>query len=141
LAIIFHLNSSLIQVKEKQRVKTWLLDIIDSNGFSTGEINLVIAGDKELLDLNQRFREGDYLTDVIAFDYSEKRKISGDIFISSERVTENALHYSVDLQEELRRVFLHGIIHLMGYKDGTEKEKKIMREMEDTCLKLFADPS
>ncbi len=122
-------------------MKTWLLDIIDSNGFSTGEINLVIAGDKELLDLNQRFREGDYLTDVIAFDYSEKRKISGDIFISSERVTENALHYSVDLQEELRRVFLHGIIHLMGYKDGTEKEKKIMREMEDTCLKLFADPS
>ncbi len=95
------------------------------------DLNIIFCSDNYLLKMNKKYLNHDYFTDVITFDYSENNKLSGDIFISIETVKENALQYYVDFSDELERVILHGVLHLIGYNDKSEKEKKIMREKED----------
>ena len=103
-----------------------------------GEINYILVEDEELLEMNKEYLGHDEYTDVITFDYSEEEEINGDIFISWDRVKENAAHYKVDELEELRRVMVHGILHLLGYGDKTEQEQKTMREKEDSNLSMFS---
>ncbi len=99
-----------------------------------GDITFVFCSDDYLLKLNKDYLQHDYFTDIITFDYCEKNIISGDIFISIDRIKENARQYNVTFENELQRVMIHGVLHLVGYKDKSEEEKKIMREKENFYL-------
>jgi len=111
-----------------------LAEIIEEEGYLTGQINFILTYDEKLLNLNKEFLSRNYFTDIITFDYSERGKLKGDIFISVDRVIENAEKYKVPDYEELLRVFVHGVLHMMGYRDKNTDEKKKMRTMENYYL-------
>lgn len=115
----------------------WLEDIILSEGKKTGEINYIFCDDEYLLKINQDYLQHDYYTDIITFDYVKGKTISGEIFVSLQRISDNASTLSRDYEEELKRVLAHGILHLAGYKDKREEEEKEMRRMEDLYLAKF----
>ena len=115
----------------------WIERVIEENEFTLGELNYIFCDDAYLLKLNVEFLEHDTLTDIISFDYTMGKLVGGDIFISLERVKENAEKFSHSFEEELKRVMIHGGMHYMGYKDKTEEEKKTMRSVEDNALSLF----
>lgn len=117
----------------------WLEDIILSEGKKVGEINYIFCDDEYLLKINQDYLQHDYYTDIITFDYVKGKTISGEIFVSLQRISDNASTLSRDYEEELKRVLAHGILHLAGYKDKTEEEEKEMRRMEDLYLVKFRD--
>jgi len=136
---MIHFNESDIPCRVKRRlaVKSWLKQIIESRNKSVGEISIVMCSDKLLLETNQKYLNHDYYTDIITFDYTEEDQISGDLMISYERVKENAKKENVAVQEELRRVMVHGVLHLLGFKDKSEREAAEMRAQEDAALGLF----
>jgi len=136
---MIHFNESDIPCRVKRRlaVKSWLKQIIESRNKSVGEISIVMCSDKLLLETNQKYLNHDYYTDIITFDYTEEDQISGDLMISYERVKENAKKENVAVQEELRRVMVHGVLHLLGFKDKSEREAAEMRAQEDAALDLF----
>ena len=136
---MIHFNESYIPCRVKRRlaVKSWLKQIIESHKKSVGEISIVMCSDKLLLETNQKYLNHDYYTDIITFDYTEGGQINGDLMISYERVKENASKENVAVQEELRRVMAHGVLHLLGFKDKSEREAAEMRAQEDAALDLF----
>lgn len=115
----------------------WISQIIIKDGFEVGEINFIFCDDTYLLGLNQQYLKHDTLTDVISFDNSLSKLIAGDIFISAERVAENAKDFQVSFHEEIHRVMVHGVLHFMGFKDKTDEDKKLMRTKENTCLSIL----
>jgi probable rRNA maturation factor len=115
----------------------WLEDIILSEGKKLGEINYIFCDDEYLLKVNQYYLQHDYYTDIITFDYVKGRTISGEIFVSLQRISDNASTLSREYEEELRRVLAHGVLHLSGYKDKTEEEERTMRSKEDFYLAKF----
>lgn len=117
--------------------KKWLEDIILSERKKLGEINYIFCDDEYLLKVNQDYLQHDYYTDIITFDYVKGKTISGEIFVSLQRISDNASTLSKDYEEELRRVLAHGILHLSGYKDKTEEEEKLMRSKEDHYLAKY----
>ncbi len=125
------------KLKDEEKIKNWISSCILHYGFTEGELNYIFCDDAYLLKLNVEFLEHDTLTDIISFDYTLGKLISGDIFISIERVKENAKIFSQTLDNELNRVIIHGVLHYIGYKDKTEGEKLLMRAEEDACLKLL----
>ena len=122
---------------ETRKYTDWLLQVADSESKKIGEISYVFASDEYLLRLNRRYLKHDYYTDILTFDYSEGDIISGDIFISVDRVRENAGLFNVEVEKEFLRVMVHGLLHLMGYSDADESGKMIMRDKEDEKLLLF----
>lgn len=116
---------------------TWFLEIIAREDHKADEVNYIFCSDKYLLDLNIKYLSHDYFTDVISFDYSEDNVISGDIFISIDRIKENAEKYKVTFQNELMRIMIHGLLHLLAYDDKTPAQKTAMTAKEDEYLKLF----
>ncbi|HLV38804.1 rRNA maturation RNase YbeY [Xanthomarina sp.] len=121
------------------QVSVWLEAVILNEKFKLGEINYIFCDDDYLHKLNLEFLEHDTLTDIISFDYTVGKIIQGDIYISTERVEDNAKDFSVPFIEELHRVMVHGILHYCGYKDKTAKDEKLMREKENYYLQLFAN--
>ncbi len=117
--------------------KNWLEDIILSEEKKLGDINYIFCDDEYLLKVNQDYLQHDYYTDIITFDYVKGKTISGEIFVSLQRISDNASTLSKDYEEELRRVLAHGILHLSGYKDKTEEEEKLMRNKEDHYLAKY----
>jgi len=117
--------------------KKWLKRIILDEGKKLGDITFIFCTDNYLLEKNIQFLKHDTLTDVITFDYSEKSQISGDIFISIERVKENGEIFGETFLNELNRVMAHGLLHLLGYKDKTKKAAAIMKEKEDFYLSIL----
>ncbi|MFY7815413.1 MAG: rRNA maturation RNase YbeY [Chryseobacterium taeanense] len=117
--------------------KTWLESIILSEGKKLGEINYIFCDDEYLLKVNQDYLQHDYYTDIITFDYVKGKTISGEIFVSLQRISENASTLAKEYEEELRRVLAHGILHLSGYKDKTQEEEKLMRSKEDFYLAIY----
>lgn len=120
-------------------LKLWLEHIILSEGKKMGDINYIFCDDEYLLKINQDYLQHDYYTDIITFDYVKGKKISGDIFVSVTRVSENAPLLSKSFEEELHRVMAHGVLHLCGYKDKTETEIKEMRSKEDFYLNAISE--
>ena len=119
----------------------WLKDVITSESvkekFRAGDINIIFCSDNYLLDLNKKFLSHDFYTDIITFDNCADKIISGDLFISIDRVRENSKTYASSFDEELHRVIVHGVLHLLGYKDKTKAQSKVMREKESFYLNLF----
>jgi rRNA maturation RNase YbeY len=134
LAIKFHESEASVRIKNKNLLKTWLKDLILQERANPGQINIIFTTDSNLLELNNKFLSRNYLTDIITFDYSENQMIAGDLFISVPRVKENAIKFEVTFKKELKRVIVHGILHLLGYGDSNESEKSLMRKLEDNYL-------
>lgn len=116
------------------RLKEWIINVIRAEHFQPGNITMVFCSDKYLLTVNQIYLNHDYYTDIITFDYSGGIIVSGDLLISIDRVKDNSRLYGVEFSNELDRVILHGILHLMGYNDDNKDSLKAMREREDHYL-------
>lgn len=117
--------------------EAWLSEVVAVENKKLGDITLIFCSDDYLLKVNQEYLEHDYYTDIITFDYSEDDFLSGDLFISFDRVKENAGINNVSFFNELNRVVVHGVLHLCGYKDKSEEEEKLMREKENEMLDLL----
>ena len=122
-------------LKDELKTASWIEQIVVSEGFVLGEINYVFCDDLFLNQINKEFLKHDSLTDIISFDYCLGKQVNGEIYISTERVIENAQLFHASFENELNRVMIHGVFHYLGYKDKTIEEKKIMRLKENACLK------
>ncbi|MFS4466219.1 rRNA maturation RNase YbeY [Maribacter sp. 2210JD10-5] len=125
------------QIDKEIFYQNWIERCCVSEGYSIGELNYIFCNDDYLLEINKKYLDHDALTDIITFDYVSGKTISGDIYISEERVRENAAVFEVAFENELLRVMVHGVLHLMGYKDKSEEDSLIMREKEEEKIKLF----
>lgn len=121
----------------KREIKSWIKSTILAEGKTPGDISIIHCSDEYLLDMNKRFLQHDYYTDVITFDYGEGAIVSGDIFISIDRVKENAQKIGVETALEDRRIIIHGVLHLIGYQDKTKLKKSEMTVLEDQYLSLY----
>jgi len=126
---------------DEKEISTWISSVISSEGFKVGDINYIFSDDNYLHKLNVEFLNHDTLTDIISFDYSVGKELHGDVFISIERVKDNAKDFEVSFEKELNRVLVHGILHFCGYNDKTDEEKKLMREKENFYLRLLIQKS
>jgi len=127
---------SHISINE-DNITDWIEKIINQENKLLGDVCFIFCSDIYLLKINQEYLQHDYYTDVITFDYSNNNIISGDIFISIDRINDNANTYNISFNNELLRVIIHGILHLIGYNDKTDKEKKIMTSKENESLKQY----
>ncbi|SFB09005.1 rRNA maturation RNase YbeY [Flavobacterium swingsii] len=125
------------EIQEETIYTNWISSVIVSENKSEGEINYIFCDDDYLVEINQQYLNHDTLTDIISFDYSLGNEIHGDIYISIERVRENAEEFKVPFEEELKRVMIHGVLHYCGYKDKSESDELLMRSKEDEKIKLF----
>jgi probable rRNA maturation factor len=125
------------ELSDETRYSNWISEVITSEGKKEGEISYIFCNDDYLLEINQKHLDHDTLTDIISFDYTVGNEISGDIFISVERVRDNASDFNVPFDEELLRVMSHGILHYCGYKDKGEDNQALMRSKEDEKITLF----
>ena len=122
-------------LKDKIKVKQWIKDTIAAEGYKLDELTYIFCSDTYLLQINQQYLNHDTYTDIITFDNSSEDKvITGDIFISIERIRENAAKFNQSVADELHRVIIHGALHLLGYKDKTAADSKNMTQMEDKYL-------
>ena len=133
--INFH-SITNFKISDKRNLKNWIKNAIKTQGSAISDLNFIFCDDKYLVEKNKTFLKHDTLTDIITFDYSEKNILTADIFISVERVKENAQKFGVSFSNELHRVIIHGVLHLLCYKDKSKKEKKEMRKKEDFYLSL-----
>ena len=123
-------------LKNKQANNRWLKMVAGSEVRTIGDVNIIFCSDNRILDVNMQYLQHDYFTDIITFDYCEGNRLSGDLFISIDTVRENAVEYGTGFDEELHRVMVHGILHLIGFDDSTPEEEKLIHEKEDYYLAL-----
>ena len=135
--ISFSSNEIKFRLKNKAQVCKWLELLILQSGFASRGISIVFCSDAFLLEMNRSYLSHDYFTDIITFDYSDKQQLSGELFISIDRVKENANGRKLQFEDELLRVIAHGVLHLMGFKDKSKKDLINMRKAEDSALQLF----
>ena len=134
--ISFNYETSF-KLKNKTYYSKWLSLVIQTENKKEGDINYVFCDDDYLVGINLQYLNHNTLTDIISFDYSVGNELHGDIFISIQRVRENAIEFDVAFEEELKRVMVHGVLHYCGYNDKSAKDKKGMRQKEDEKIKLF----
>ncbi|MBL7933430.1 MAG: rRNA maturation RNase YbeY [Bacteroidia bacterium] len=137
MAIGFQNQEIEFKLKEVLRLKNWIKKVIANEGKKPGQLNFVYTSDEELFKINVKFLNHHTYTDIITFDYCEGKMVQGDIMISVDRVKENAQKFKVEFEQELRRVMIHGVLHLCGYKDKSEKDSIKMRAKENQALKIF----
>ena len=133
--IRFHFTNSFT-LKNKRKIKNWLKDTIVNEKKKVGDINYIFCSKQYLKKMNNDYLSKNYETDVISFDFSKDNKISGDIYISSETVKKNSIIFNVCFNNELKRVMVHGLLHLLSYNDKSKQELKIMREKENFYINL-----
>ncbi|MBF4472771.1 rRNA maturation RNase YbeY [Flavobacterium sp. HJJ] len=124
-------------LENEEAIATWLSSVIVSENKSEGEINYIFCDDEYLHKINLEYLNHDTLTDIISFDYTMGNEISGDIFVSVERVLDNSKDYNTSFEDELKRVLVHGILHYCGYKDKSEVDEALMRSKEDEKIAMF----
>ena len=140
MPVFFHNEHLRFQLKNKTTIKRWVNDVILQHHQLTGTLNFIFTTDEYLLEINRQYLNHDTYTDIITFDNSDDdKKIEGDIYISIERVKDNAEKLKVDFENELHRVMIHGVLHLLGYEDKSPAKKKKMREEENRALKLLTN--
>ncbi len=122
-------------LSNEKDIAIWISSVITSEGCEEGDITFVFCGDEFLLDLNRKYLDHDTYTDIISFDYSLGKELHGEIYISTDRVAENATNFNVSFTDEIHRVIIHGILHLCGYKDKTSQEETMMRKKENEALR------
>ena len=125
------------ELPNESQISDWLSNVIVSENKKEGDVNYIFCDDEYLVEINQQYLDHDTLTDIISFDYCVGNELHGDIFISVERVRENASDFDVKFEEELLRVMAHGILHYCGYKDKSEDDEKLMRQKEEDKIQLF----
>jgi len=125
------------ELENEAQYEDWISRIIESEGFDEGEINYIFCDDEYLHKINVEYLDHDTLTDIISFDYTVGNLIQGDIFVSIERVQDNASDFNVSFEEELKRVLSHGVLHYCGYKDKSPKDEALMRSKEDEKMQMF----
>ncbi len=125
------------ELENEAQYEDWISRIIQSEGFDEGEINYIFCDDEYLHKINVEYLDHDTLTDIISFDYTVGNLIQGDIFISVERVKDNANDFNVSFKEELKRVLSHGVLHYCGYKDKSPKDEALMRSKEEEKMQMF----
>lgn len=131
--IFFNFEDVEIELPNEAKLADWLAAATASEGKPLGEVNYIFCSDEHLLGINQEYLQHDYFTDVITFPYSDEA-VAGDIFISTERVVDNARTLGVSFQQELCRVMVHGLLHLAGHDDSTDELRRLMSEKEDFYL-------
>lgn len=124
---------------KRRNTSNWIKSVIILEGKTLGDISFVFCSDEYLLEVNKKYLQHDYFTDIITFDYVENSQINGDIFISVDRVKDNSVQFSTSFSNELHRIIIHGVLHLLGYKDKKKEDKKLMTEREDFYLKVLSD--
>jgi probable rRNA maturation factor len=134
--ISFNYENDFILTNEDQ-ISSWLSNVILSENKTEGDINYIFCNDDFLLNINLQYLNHDTLTDIISFDYSVGNELHGDIFISTERVADNAIDFGVSFELELLRVLVHGVLHYCGYKDKSPADELVMRTKEDEKIQLF----
>ena len=125
------------KLEDESKLSCWIEASIRSENYNLGEINYIFCDDAYLHKLNMEFLEHDTLTDIISFDYTVGKELHGDIYISIERVVDNAKDFGVDVSEELCRVMIHGVLHYCGFKDKTDEDAKVMRDKENFYLRSY----
>jgi len=136
-SISFHSEDVDFQLENEQKLIDWINSTIQQEEKSATEITYVFCSDEYLYQMNLDYLNHDTYTDIITFDYTENSLVSGDIFISIDRVKENAIKFNTTFLNELSRVIIHGVLHLVGYKDKTTEQKQVMRSKEDFYLTLL----
>jgi rRNA maturation RNase YbeY len=126
-------------IKQKILLRKWIINSINAEGLITGNINIILCSDKYLNEMNVKYLDHDTLTDVITFDYSEEKTISGDVFLGLETIEDNSKTFSRVFVDELHRVIIHGVLHLCKYNDKTRHDKEIMTLKENSYLVLRPD--
>ena len=135
--IRFYFESTKEFELKKSEIKLWLNKVITHENHILGDINVIFCSDDYLIKINKEYLSHDYFTDIVTFNFCEENKISGDIFISIDRVKENSKIYTTSFINELDRVIVHGVLHLLGYNDKSEEEKKIMTSKENQYLAIL----
>lgn len=136
MAVSFQSNINY-NLFNKQKVKTWIKKVAFQYGFKIGEINFLFTDDTYIKELNIQYLNHNYYTDILTFDYSYNKILHGDIVISIDTVKSNSILYSTSFENELLRVVIHGILHLIGFDDKTDGDKSKMRELEDRALNIY----
>jgi rRNA maturation RNase YbeY len=134
VAISFFTEDCSYSLPQKQLTKKWLKSVIENFGFSVGTINYIFCSDKEILKKNNEYLGHNYYTDIITFPYTDNTKVSSDIFISIDTVKSNSEKFNQNFHDELNRVMVHGVLHLVGFDDKSKSDKIKMREEENKCL-------
>ena len=137
MAIFFSSENTSFVLKNQLKIKRWIKEVVKREDKRLGDLGYVFCDDEYLLKVNIEYLNHDTYTDIITFDYVEGNNISGDMMISVDRVGENATKFEVPFERELRRVIIHGVLHLLGNGDKTTKEAARMRELENAALALY----
>ncbi len=135
--IEFHLKDVKVPGLDPEFFVTWINEVVESEGFEAGNVVFIFVSDAELLEMNVAYLNHDYYTDVITFDYSDGTYVSGDIFISVDRINDNSFLFKVPFFEELLRVVVHGVLHLCGYNDKDDEGSNVMRVMENRYIDAY----
>ena len=126
------------EINNQEQLIKWIVAVVESEGFNLGDVNFIFCNDDYLHKVNVEFLNHDTLTDIISFDYSVGKVLQGDIYISTERVADNAKDYRVSFDNEIKRVMIHGILHYCGYQDKTTVQTDLMRSKENHYLELLS---
>lgn len=133
----FYNEDVVFTLKGKTLLRQWIRRVAESYGFKAGNLSYVFCSDEKILEVNRQFLQHDYYTDIITFDYDERGKVSGDMYISVDTVRSNAALYAPSFEREMRRVIIHGVLHLCGLKDKAPDDEKKMRAAEEAALAML----
>lgn len=134
--ISYYFQDTDFKFRDRRKTNEWLKLAAESEIRRIGNISIIFCSDNYVLEINQKYLQHDYFTDIITFDYCEGDRLSGDLFISVDSVRENSVEFGTEFKGELNRVIIHGLLHLVGYDDHTEKDIKLMRSKENYYLSL-----
>ena len=138
MAVSYYAEEVKLPAIKKRVTTAWIRSVAAVYGKKVGDVSYIFCSDEKILEVNKEYLQHDYYTDIISFDYTEGKRISGDLFISLDTVKSNAEQFGVDYNEELHRIIIHGILHLCGINDKAEGEREIMTQKENEALALMA---